>query len=322
MAKIICGVDVSSRSLEARIGSDGPSRTFPNTVEGIAELSSFCQAAKVELVAMEATGGYERLPFLQLWAWGLPAAVCNARAVRRFAEAMGLLEKTDRIDAGVIAWFAEARRVVARRPQSSEHDHLRALVTRLRQLTQVQTTQRQQQLLVTDPDVLRSFSDILAFLAEQISGLQKEIAKLISLDPVWQKLDQSFRSIKGVADRTVACLMAELPEIGTMSNKAISKLVGLAPLADDSGKHQGKRSIRGGRTAIRHLLFLIATVVRRFNPDFAVFSQRLAAAGKAKKVIVVALAHKLLVRLNAKAREARQQLTAATDLSTSLSLAS
>ena len=110
-----------------------------------------------------------------------------------------------------------------------------------------------------------------------------------------------------MADRTVACLMAELPEIGRLSHKAISKLVGLAPLADESGQRRGQRSIRGGRATVRHLLFIVASVVRRYHPDFAAFSQRLAAAGKAKKVILVALAHKLLIRLNAKARDVRRQ---------------
>jgi transposase len=162
---------------------------------------------------------------------------------------------------------------------------------------------------VTDPAVLQTFTRVLAFLAAEIRQLQHSIAQLIAADPLWQPLDRAFRSIKGVADRTVACLMAELPEIGTLSNKAISKLVGLAPLADDSGKRHGHRSIRGGRTPVRHLLFVIATVVRRCQPDFAAFSQRLAARGKPKKVILVALAHKLLIRLNAKARDARRQFS-------------
>jgi transposase len=308
VAKVICGVDVSSCSLEARIGFEGTCLTFPNTVEGIAELAVFCQAQQVELVAMEATGGYEKRSFLQLWACGLPVAICNARAVREFARAMGLLEKTDRIDAGAIAWYAETKRLVARRPLSAGHEHLKALVTRLRQLTDLQTSQRQQRLLVIDDAVLASFREILTLLAAQIRQLQAAITQQIEADPLWQKLDQSFRSIKGVADRTVSRLMADLPEIGTISNKAISKLAGLAPLADDSGKHHGKRSVRGGRTNIRHLLFIVATVVRRYHPDFAAFQQRLSAAGKPKKVILIALAHKLLVRLNAKAREARQQL--------------
>ena len=134
------------------------------------------------------------------------------------------------------------------------------------------------------------------------------IAGLIDADAVWQKLDQSFRSIKGVADRTVARLMAEMPEIGTLSNKRISKLAGLAPLACDSGQWKGKRSVRGGRRTIREILFVVAAGVSRYNADFRAFRERLAAAGKAKKVIRIALAHKLLVRLNAKARDVLQQL--------------
>ena len=128
---------------------------------------------------------------------------------------------------------------------------------------------------------------------------------------MWRKLDECFRSIKGVADRTVARIMAEIPEIGTLSNKAVSKLAGLAPLAKDSGKSQGKRVTRGGRANLRNILFVIVENVRRHNPVFAAFHERLTKAGKPKKVIRVALAHKLLVQLNAKARDARKELAPA-----------
>lgn len=287
---------------------EGPDGCFPNTAEGIAALAAFCREHNVQLVAMEATGGYEKQPFAQLWALGLPVAILNPRAVRRFAEAMGLLEKTDRIDAGVIAWFAQVKRCVPCTPASAQQEHLQALVTRLRQLTELQTVQRNQRLLVNDATVLTSFTQILTLLASQIRALQAAIAQLIAADPLWQQLDQAFRSIKGVADRTVARLMAEMPEIGTLSNKAASKLAGLAPLARDSGTIQGKRPVRGGRAGVRAILFVVASVVRRYDADFAAFDQRLNAAGKPKKVIRVALAHKLLVRLNAKARQVRSQL--------------
>ncbi len=302
VAKIICGVDVSSFSLEACIGPQGPFHSFPNTPEGSAELTAFCRQHGVELVAMEATGGYEKQSFALLWAHGLPVALLNPRAVRRFAEGMGLLEKTDRIDAGVIAWFAAVKSSLPCAPVSAEQQRLKALVTRLRQLTELQTAQRNQRLLVSETMVLTSFREVLALVASQIRTLEAAIAALIAADPLWQKLDQVFRSIKGVADRTVARLMAEMPEIGTASNKAVSKLAGLAPLARDSGKHQGKRPVRGGRRDVRAILFVVAGVVRRYDADFAAFHQRLTAAGKPKKVIRIALAHKLLVRLNAKAR--------------------
>jgi len=259
---------------------------------------------------MEATGGYERQAFALLWARGLPVALLNPRAVRRFAEGMGLLEKTDRIDAGVIAWFAAVKHVVPSQPASAEQMRLQALVTRLRQLTELQAAQRNQRLLVTEATVLGCFTKLLALVTAQIRELEAAIAELIAADPLWQKLDAVFRSIKGVADRTVARLLAELPEIGTVSNKAVSKLAGLAPLAHDSGKTQGKRAVRGGRSHVRAILFVVAGLVRRYNPDFIAFHARLTAAGKPKKVIRVALAHKLLVRLNAKARELRRQFAA------------
>lgn len=257
---------------------------------------------------MEATGGYERQPFAQLWAQELPVAIVNPRSVRCFAEAVGVLEKTDRIDAGMIAWFAQVKHVSALPPASAEQDRLKALVIRLRQVTDMRTIQRNQRLLVQDAMALESFTRILAVLKSEIRELETAIAKLIAADPLWEKLDQTFRSIKGVADRTVAHLMAEMPEIGSLSNKAISKLAGLAPLARDSGKREGKRVVRGGRRSIRGVLFVVASVVRRYDPDFAAFHKRLTAAGKPKKVIRIALAHKLLVRLNAKACQVRTQL--------------
>lgn len=308
MTKVICGVDVDSLFLQARIGQDGPGGRFGNTPEGIAELADFCRQHGVELVAMEATGGYEKQPFALLWAQGVAAAIVNPRNVRRFAESMGMLETTDDIDAGMIAEYAVAKKVVPSAPASSQQEHLKALVIRLRQLTQMRTIQYQQRLLVTDAIVLESFTPILAALALQMRRLETEIAQLIAVDPLWEKLDQKFRSIKGVADRTVAHVMAEMPEIGTLSNKAISKLAGLAPLACDSGKYKGKRSVRGGRSGIRAVLFVVASVVRRYNKDFDDFDKRLSRAGKPKKVIRIALAHKLLVRLNAKAREVRREL--------------
>lgn len=311
MTEIICGVDVSSDALDARIGRDGAETRIAATPEGVAGLAAFCRERRVTLVVMEATGGYEKLVHALLWSHGIPAVIVNPRSVRKFAEAMGFLEKTDRIDAGVIAWYADTKHIVAQEPAGAAQEHLRALVTRLRQLTELRIMQSNQRRLVADPDVSGLFSELMALIARQTRALEAKIAALIDSDPVWQKLDECFRSIKGVADRTVARIMAEMPEIGTLSNKAVSKLAGLAPLAKDSGKSQGKRSTRGGRANLRNILFVIAETVRRHNPVFAAFHKRLIDAGKPKKVIRVALAHKLLVQLNAKARDARKELASA-----------
>jgi transposase len=304
-------VDVSSVALDARIGRAGAEARVAATPEGVAALVAFCREHRVTLVVMEATGGYEKLVHALFWAHGIPAAVVNPRSVRRFAEAMGFLEKTDRIDAGAIAWYAETKRIVAQEPASQAQERLKALVTRLRQLTELRIMQTNQRRLVADPDVNGLFSELMALIARQTRELEAKIAALIGSDPMWRKLDQCFRSIKGVADRTVARIMAEMPEIGTLSNKAVAKLAGLAPLARDSGKSQGKRLTRGGRPNLRNILFVIAETVRRHNPLFAAFHKRLTDAGKPKKVIRVALAHKLLVQLNAKARDARKELARA-----------
>jgi transposase len=308
VTEIICGVDISSACLDASVGRDGARLRVANDADGIAALAAFCGEHAVGLVVMEATGGYERLAFGLLWAAGLPCAVVNPRQVRRFAEAMGFLEKTDRIDAGLIAWYGEAKGVAPARPAPAGQRELRALATRLSQLTTLKTMQSNQRRLVDEPTVLATIDEILGLLCRQRRELARRIAELIGADPLWAALDQAFREIKGVADRSVAILLAELPEIGTLSNKAAGKLVGLAPLARDSGKLSARRTVRGGRRPPRNLLFIVAEVVRRHDPDFADFHRRLSEAGKPKKVIRVALARKLLVRLNAKARCVRNQL--------------
>lgn len=308
MTQIVCGVDVSSGHLDASIGQDGAALRVANDAEGIAALAAFCGEHAVGLVVMEATGGYERLAFTLLWEAGLACAIVNPRAVRCFAEAMGYLEKTDSIDAGLIAWYGAVKRIAPRTPASAHQSELRALAGRLRQLTALKVAQTNQRRLAQDPLVRDSIEEVLALVSRQIRTIAVRIAALIDADPLWRALDAAFREIKGVAERTVATLMAELPEIGTLSNKAAGKLVGLAPLARDSGKVAARRSVRGGRRPVRALLFIVAEIVRRHDPDFAEFYRRLNAAGKPKKVVRVALARKLLVRLNAKARDARYQL--------------
>lgn len=312
MTNSICGVDVASEWVDARVRGSGASGRFENTAPGIEALIGFCRKHEVGLVVMEATGGYERLAFGLLWAAELPAAVVNPRSVRRFAEGMGLLEKTDKIDAEAIAWYAETKRIVPRSPANAAQQKLSAIVTRLRQLTELRTMQSNQRRLVTDPDARASLDELLALIGRHIRDLEAKIVDHIGSDPLWNQLDHAFREIKGVADRTVARILAEVPEIGTISNKAVAKLVGLAPLADDSGKRTGKRSVRGGRTPVRSILFVIAEVVRRHDPDFAECHRKMTALGKPKKVIRVALARKLIVRINAKARDVRQKIARAT----------
>ena len=312
MNKNKCGVDVSKEWLDARIEPVGVVGRFPNNAAGIAELVALCRAHDVELVIMEASGGYERLPFLLLWEAGMACAIANARSVRRFAEGLGILEKTDKIDAGVIAYYGEVKRLKPTPPPSAAQQRLKALVTRLSQVTGDLTIQKQRRKATAEAEIIASLDQVIALLKRQERQLEGEIASLIDDDPLWAHLDKAFRSLKGVASRTVARLMAEVPEIGTLSNKAVAKLVGLAPIANDSGKRVGRRPVRGGRAGPRSILFLVARMVAKHDPHLGAFHQRLKAAGKEKMVIRIALARKLLVILNAKARDARIEFANAT----------
>lgn len=305
MTEIICGVDVSKRRLDAHVVPSEAFQSFDNDAVGIAALAAFCRQHGVQLVAMEATGGYERTAFLLLWEAGIACGLTNPRSVRRYAEAMGVLEKTDRLDAGVIARFAIAKDLKPTSPPTQLQQRLNALVARLRQITDDLTVNKQRRSSAMTEEMLASIDEVIAVLKRQARGLEGEIASLIDDDPLWARLDAAFRTIKGVGNRSVARTLAELPEIGIYSNKAVVKLAGLAPLADDSGARRGQRRIRGGRAGIRSILFLIADIARRFDPGLADFHRRLTAAGKKKMVVRIALARKLLVRLNAKAREAR-----------------
>jgi transposase len=310
---IICGVDVSKARLDACIEPGATFASFDNDAAGIAELAAFCRQHQAGLAVMEATGGYERQPFLLLWEAGMPCAMTNPRSVRRFAEAMGILEKTDRIDASVIARFADAKKLQPTPAPTPAQQRLKALVARLRQVTDDITVQKQRRAsLLGNAEMLASVDEVIALLKRQSRTLEGEIASMIDDDPLWAQLAEAWRSVKGVAGRTVARLMAEVPEIGIYSNKAIAKLVGLAPLADDSGKRKGKRSIRGGRASVRSILFLVARIAAMYDESLAAFRDKLLAAGKHKMTVRIALAHKLLVRLNAKARDARAQYANAT----------
>lgn len=311
MTEIVCGVDVSKRRLDAHVAPSGAFESFSNDAAGIAALAAFCRRQGVQLVAMEATGGLERTAFLLLWEDGIACGLTNPRSVRHYAEAMGVLEKTDRLDAGVIARFAIAKGLKPTSPPTPDQQRLQALVARLRQITDDLTVQKQRRSSAINAEMIGSIDEVIALLKRQMRTLEGEIGSLIDDDPLWARLDAALR-IKGVADRTVARLLAELPEIGIYSNKAVVKLAGLAPLAHDSGARAGKRHIRGGRAGIRSILFLVADIVRRFDERLAAFHRKLTEAGKPKMVVRIALARKLLVQLNAKAREAREQYALAT----------
>ena len=269
-----CGVDVSKDWLDCFIPPSHFER-FENSSEGIGRLADFIRIHAASLVVMESSGGLERVPFYLLWEQQIPCAIVNPRSVRDFAKAMGHLEKTDRIDAQVIARYAATKAIQPTPPPSQNQQRLSALSVRMRQVVSDLTVQKQR-LHTAHHDVAREgLLEIIALLKRQSKSLSAEIAALIKADPLWAALDATLRSVKGVADRTVATLMAELPELGILPNKAIAKLAGLAPLADDSGKRQGMRRTRGGRASVRSILFLVADIARKYDQSLAAFRQRL-----------------------------------------------
>ena len=203
--KIICGVDISKASLDACIEPGSIGGSFDNDGAGIAALAAFCRKHQAELVVMEATGGYERKAFLLLWEQGLPCTVTNARNVRQYAEAMGVLEKTDRIDASIIARFARAKDLQPTPLPSAAQLRLKALVARLRQVTDDLTVQKQRRSsLLDNAEMLASIDEVIVLLKRQSRTLEGEIGSMIDDDPLWAHLAQAWRSVKGVAGRTVA----------------------------------------------------------------------------------------------------------------------
>jgi hypothetical protein len=198
VTKIVCGVDVSKRRLDAHVAPSGVFASFDNDAAGIAALARFCHRQGVQLVAMEATGGYERQPLLLLWAAGIACGLTNPRSVRRYAEAMGILEKTDRLDASVIARFAIAKELKPTSPPTVLQQRLNALVARLRQVTEDLTVNKQRRSSATSPEMIASLDEVIGLLKRQARTLQGEIASMIDDDPLWSHLDAALRTPKGL----------------------------------------------------------------------------------------------------------------------------
>jgi transposase len=246
----------------------------------------------VALIVLEATGGLESLCAATLAAEGWPVAVINPRQARDFARATGRLAKTDAIDATVLVAFGYALRPEPRRLPDEATRELDALLDRRRQLVGMRTME-QNRLSGTVPTRVRL--DLQAHL----QWLDRELDRRLRSSPLWREKDDLLRSIKGIGPVVSRTLLASLPELGQLDRRQIASLVGLAPMADDSGQHRGVRRIQGGRSYVRNVLYMAALTARRYNPALRAFAERLAAAGKRPKVILAAVARKLLVLANA-----------------------
>lgn len=292
------GIDVAKAHLD--ICALPASRTWqvPNTEAGIAGLVDELTALAPTHIVLEPSGGYEQAVHGALAAAGLPVVPINARRIRAFAQASGQLAKTDRIDARVLADFAARMQPEPRALPDAERVALKSLTTRRTQVQGMLTAERNRKALA-DPAIAALIDDHIAYLTQELASLDRALTRRLEANAAWQEQHDLLRGIKGIGNTTALTLLTALPELGQLANKQVSALVGVAPLAKDSGTMQGKRFIWGGRAAVRHALYMAALSAIRFNPAIRTFYQRLLAAGKAKKVALVAAMRKLLIICNA-----------------------
>lgn len=299
------GIDVAKADLAVGVRPSGERWSVTNDERGIQAMAERLRDAGPALVVLEATGGYELAAVGALAAAGLPVVVANPRQVRDFAKATGQLAKTDRIDAGVLALFAERVRPAVRPLADEAQRELDALLARRRQLLEMLQAERNRLGQTAGRGrrpVKQSLKAHIAFLERELRIADTELGDMIRRSPAWRERDDLLQSVPGVGRVLSLTLLAELPELGRLSRKQIAKLAGVAPLARDSGTLHGRRFVHGGRAGVRAVLYMGALVATRRNPAIRALYARLLAAGKPKKVALVACMRKLLTILNAMAR--------------------
>jgi transposase len=297
------GIDVSGRTLDIHIAPDAHSFTIPCTRPGMWELISRLSEYEDVLIVMEATGGLQGEAAALLAEAGHAVAVVNPRQIRDFARAMGLLAKTDRIDARVIARFAEAVRPEIRVSVSPEQTLLAALVARRRQLVAMITAERNRLWRSKSKALQRRIAAHLRWLRKEVDQIEADLQQAIDALPVWRRAARLLRSVPGVGPVVAFTLMASLPELGRLDRRRLASLVGVAPFNRDSGLMRGKRTTWGGRADLRAALYMATLVAVRSNPAIGRFYGRLIAAGKPPKVALTASMRKLLTILNAIGRD-------------------
>lgn len=295
------GIDISKAHLDVAVRECDEQWREARSVKGLRTVVERLKKLPSSRVVVEASGGLEKLVVAELHAAGLPVAVLNPARVRQFAKARGLLAKTDRLDARVLAHFAATFQPSPGPVPSEEQQHLAELVARRRQLVEMHTAE-QNRLGSAPPTLHARIQKHLDWLQAELDALNDEIRQLIKQHPDWQDKATLLCSARGIGPVTSAALLALLPELGQFNRKQIAALVGVAPFNLDSGRHRGKRHIRGGRASVRSALYMATLSAIRFNPVIRAFYQRLCTAGKEKKVALTACMRKLLVILNAMLR--------------------
>lgn len=299
---LFVGIDVSGARLDAAWRRDGQQvglRSAPNDESGIAALIATLLASVPTLVVLEATGGLEVPLVGALVAAELPVAVTNPKQVRDFARSVGQAAKTDALDAKLLALFAERVRPDVRPLPDDEARALSALVARRRQLVEGLVAEQNRRTRAASVPVRESCTRMITWFQQELDAATEQLRVTIHASPLWRERDELLQSVRGVGPILAATLIAELPELGALNRKEIAALVGVAPMARDSGSQRGRRHIHGGRRTIRQVLFMAAVTASRANAPIRVFYERLLAAGKPKKLALVACMRKLLTILNA-----------------------
>lgn len=300
------GIDVGKDHLDVATLPTGETYRVTNDANGHAELIERLQALNdVDRIVVEATGGYERAVTLALADAGLPVARVNPRQTRDFARASGRTAKTDRIDAIALAEFARALHPPVRDLGTERQHALEALIHRRRQLVVMIGSERQRHAASRNPVVRKSIQTLVATLENEQRGIERELLRAIEADPGWRERLALLQSVPGVGLVTALTLLAELPELGSLSEKHLAALVGVAPMNRDSGRHRGQRRTIGGRSSVRKVLYMAALTATQRNPVIQAFYERLRAAGKPAKVALTACMRKLLTILNAIAKTGR-----------------
>jgi transposase len=310
MDAIAIGIDVSKDKLDVHVLPAGSAFAVSRTGAGIEELVARLAALTPQVVAIEATGGFETIVAAGLAGAGLPVVVVNPAQVRAFAKAVGQRAKTDPIDAALIARFARDTKPEIR-PLPDEATRLLAdLVARRRQVVEMMAAEGQRGRRSAHKRVARSIARVRKTLEAELAGLDQEIGTAVRGSPIWREKEDLLVSVPGVGAVVARTLIAELPELGQLDRRQIAALAGLAPFTRQSGRWRGRSFIGGGRASVRTVLFLAAMAAARYNPELKAFRDRLVQAGKPKMVALVAVARKLLTILNAIIRDNKPWQTA------------
>lgn len=306
----IVGIDVSKGRLDVAVIPGGESFQIDNDYAGIDELAKRLAPLRPDVIALEATGGFETVAVASLTAAGFAVIIVNPAQVRAYGQALGQKAKTDPIDAGLIAAFVQATKPQIRPLPDAQTQELGALVTRRRQIVQMITAEENRSKMVLAKPARKSIKRLLAALHRELESLDADLDDHIRNSPVWRVRESLMTSVPGVGVATAHTLLAELPELGSLDRRQIAALAGLAPWTRQSGKWKGKSFIGGGRSKVRAALFMAALVASRFNPVLKAFRDKLVAAGKPKIVAIVAIMRKLLTILNAIIRDGKPWQTA------------